>query len=88
MTFEFNGIMLRAVDNQRTVSVQATNLQDALAELTSRFPQTRRLLLDPNGQLRDSHKVILNGDPLSRPDSAMPLSASDRIEIFTAVAGG
>ncbi|GCD39581.1 MULTISPECIES: MoaD/ThiS family protein [Streptomyces] len=88
MTFEFNGMLLRAADNQRTVSVQAANLSDALAELTAKYPQLGRLLLDSSGQLRQTHRVILNGERIPSPDPAMPLSDDDRIEFLTAIAGG
>lgn len=88
MIFEFSGILLHSADNQRSVSIPAATLNNALAELTSRFPQIRRVLLDNAGQLRQAHRVILNGELIPRPDNAMPLSAEDRIAFFTAIAGG
>ncbi|MEV6777000.1 MoaD/ThiS family protein [Streptomyces syringium] len=88
MTFEFNGMLLRAVDDQRTVSVQAANLQEALTELTSRFPRAKAILLDNSGQLHQAHRMTLNGELIPRPDSALPLSEGDRIEFHTAIAGG
>jgi molybdopterin converting factor small subunit len=88
MTFEFNGMLLRAADNQRTVSVAATTLSDALTELTSKFPQIKRVLLDNSGQLRQAHRVCLNNEIITRPDGALPLAEDDRIEFFTAIAGG
>ncbi|MFE9552563.1 MoaD/ThiS family protein [Streptomyces sp. NPDC006703] len=88
MTFVFNGMLLRAADNQRTVSIEAPTLSDALAELTTKYPEMKRILLDTTGQLRQAHKVCLNGEMISRPDSALPLSEDDRIELFTAISGG
>ncbi len=88
MTFEFNGMLLRAADNQRAVPIAATTLSDALSELTSKFPQMKRILLDNSGQLRQAHRVCLNNEIIARPDSAMPLSENDRVEFFTAIAGG
>lgn len=88
MTFEFTGILLQSAGNQRTVAIAADTLSGALSELTTRFPQLKRLLLDNTGQLRRAHRVLLNGDLLARPDGALHLSAEDRIEFFTAIAGG
>jgi molybdopterin synthase sulfur carrier subunit len=88
MTFEFTGILLQSAGNQRTVAIAADTLGGALAELTTRFPQLKRLLLDNAGQLRQAHRVLLNGNLLARPDGALRLSADDRIEFFTAIAGG
>ncbi|MFE2936261.1 MoaD/ThiS family protein [Streptomyces sp. NPDC059278] len=88
MTFEFNGMMLRLADNQRTVSIDASTLSDAINELTSKFPHMRRVLLDNTGQLRQAHRVLLNDELITRPPSTTPLSQNDRIEFFTAIAGG
>ncbi|MFD9427665.1 MULTISPECIES: MoaD/ThiS family protein [unclassified Streptomyces] len=88
MTFEFNGMLFRAADHQRTVSITATTLSDALNELTSKFPELKRLLLDNRGQLRQAHRVCLNSEIVNRPDGDMPLSEDDCIEFFTAIAGG
>jgi sulfur-carrier protein len=88
MTFEFNGMLLRSAGNEHAVSIAATTLGGALAELTSKFPQLKRLLLDNNGQLRQAHRLMFNGEFITRPDNAMPLSEDDRIEFFTAIAGG
>ncbi|NEC86380.1 MoaD/ThiS family protein [Streptomyces sp. SID12501] len=88
MTFEFNGMMLRLADNQRTVPITATTLSAALTELTSKFPHMKRVLLDNTGQLRQAHRVLLNNELIIRPPGTMPLSQDDRIEFFTAIAGG
>jgi sulfur-carrier protein len=88
MTFEFNGMMLRLADNRRTVSITAGTLGEALTELTSKFPHMKRVLLDNTGQLRQAHRVLLNDELIARPSGAMPLSENDRIEFFTAIAGG
>jgi sulfur carrier protein ThiS len=88
MIFEFNGMLLRSADNLRSVSIPAATLNGALVELTSRFPQLARVLLDNSGQLRQAHRVILNGELIPRPDSDLSLSEGDRVEFFTAIAGG
>jgi sulfur-carrier protein len=88
MIFEFNGMLLRAAQNRQSVPVPAATLDSALTELTSNFPQLRRILLDNSGQLRQAHRVILNGELIPRPTGALPLAEEDRIEFFTAIAGG
>ncbi|MFI9455251.1 MoaD/ThiS family protein [Amycolatopsis sp. NPDC052450] len=88
MNIEFTGILLRAANNNRTVTVDAATFAAALAELTTRFPSMDRVLLDNTGNLRKAHRVFLNGELVPHPDRAMPLGTGDRIEFFTAVAGG
>jgi molybdopterin converting factor small subunit len=88
MIFELNGLLLRSAGNQRSVSIPAATLGGAITELADQFPQLRRVLLDNSGQLRQAHRVIFNGELISRPDGAMPMADGDRIEFFTAIAGG
>lgn len=88
MQFEFNGMLMRTVGNQHTVAVEADTLGDALAELASQFPHMKRILLDNSGQLRQAHRILLNGEFVTRPGNGLPLSAQDRVEFFTAIAGG
>ncbi|MGY0232184.1 MoaD/ThiS family protein [Longispora urticae] len=88
MTFEFNGMLLRLADSQRSVSIPATTFTDVLQELTSRFPAMKRILLDNSGQLRRAHRVVLNGEFIEHPDGDMPLGEDDHVEFFSAIAGG
>jgi molybdopterin synthase sulfur carrier subunit len=86
--FEFNGMLLRAAKNRQSVPIAATTFGSALTELTASFPQLGRLLLDNSGKLRQAHRVILNGELIPRPTGAMSLAEEDRVEFFTAMAGG
>lgn len=88
MNVKFTGVLLRAANNTRTVTVDATTLADVLTELITKFPSMDRVLLDNTGNLRKAHRVFLNGELVPHPDRTMPLGSSDRIEFFTAVAGG
>jgi molybdopterin converting factor small subunit len=88
MNFEFTGILRRAANNNRLVAVNATTLAGALVELADTFPSMRRVLFDNSGELRKAHRVFLNGELVPHPDIAMSLGNEDRIEFFTAVAGG
>ncbi|MYW97936.1 MoaD/ThiS family protein [Amycolatopsis rubida] len=88
MNIQFTGILLRAANNNHRVAIDATTLAGALAELTAKFPSMDRVLLDNTGNLRTAHRVFLNGELIPHPDRAMPLGDDDRIEFFTAVAGG
>lgn len=88
MKFEFTGILLHAANDNRSVAIDATTLSGALDGLAATFPSMRRVLLDNAGKLRKAHRMVLNGELIPNPDIAMPLGDDDRIEFFTAVAGG
>ncbi|MFE2936760.1 MoaD/ThiS family protein [Streptomyces sp. NPDC059278] len=88
MIFKFNDTLLRAADNQRTVTIQATTLSDALTKLTAKLPQLKRPLLDDSGQLRQANRISFNGEIITRPNMAMALGDGDSVVFLTAVAGG
>ncbi|MFE9573629.1 hypothetical protein ACFYMW_34735 [Streptomyces sp. NPDC006692] len=72
MTFVFNGMLLRAADNQRTVSIEAPTLSDALAELTTKYPEMKRIVLDNTGAIAPGPQ----GLPQRRDDLAARLGAA------------
>ncbi|MGY0234155.1 MoaD/ThiS family protein [Longispora urticae] len=88
MTFEFNGMLLRLADSQRSVSFAATTFSGVLEELTAKYPAMKRILLDNSGQLRRAHRVVLNGEFINHPDGNLPLAEDDHVEFFSAIAGG
>lgn len=88
MNFVFTGILLRAANGQREVTCESTTLIGACAELADMLPSMRRILLDNTGKLRRAHRMFLNGELIPHPDDTMLLSDDDRVEFFTAVAGG
>ncbi|MBT2511864.1 MoaD/ThiS family protein [Streptomyces sp. ISL-98] len=80
--------MLRLVNYERTVQVQADTLGTALEQLEGRHPQIRQVLRDANGQIRRSHQLFLNGERVAIPDLSMTLKEADQVEFLTAIAGG
>ncbi|WP_308378132.1 MoaD/ThiS family protein [Streptomyces sp. ISL-98] len=88
MILRFSGIMLRLVNYERTVQVQADTLGTALEQLEGRHPQIRQVLRDANGQIRRSHQLFLNGERVAIPDLSMTLKEADQVEFLTAIAGG
>jgi molybdopterin synthase sulfur carrier subunit len=88
MTFRFTGLLLRFVGYQRTAEITAANLADALRQLHERFPQLRPVLWDESGSLIRVHRLLLNGELVSKPDGELPLRDTDQIEVLTAIAGG
>lgn len=88
MTFHFSGPLLRFVDYQRSVSVPASTLGDALKILCDRHSQVRPVLHDNTGELRRTHRLFVNGRAVPHPTADLPLDDADRVEFLTAIAGG
>lgn len=88
MTFLFTGLLLRFVDYDRTTTIEASTLSEALRQLHERYPRLRPVLWDSSGRLVRVHRLLLNGELLQNPDHDRPLRDDDRVEVLTAVAGG
>lgn len=87
MEVRFSGLLLRFTGYERTATVQAETVGDALSSLRLRFPQLGPVLWDSEGGLQRVHRLVLNGTVVDG-DPARPLQDSDRLEFLTAIAGG
>jgi molybdopterin synthase sulfur carrier subunit len=87
MEVRFSGHLLRFTSYERTVTMDASTVGDALTSLRERFPQLGPVLWDGNGNLQRVHRLILNGEIISC-DTGRSLRDTDQLEFVTAVAGG
>ncbi|HEX2735341.1 MAG TPA: MoaD/ThiS family protein [Polyangiaceae bacterium] len=90
MKVRFSGTLLRAVDYEREIELDAPTLGVAFDQLLQRFPQLRTPLLDDGGAVRSIHRLFLNREQLE-PDTdlaAMNIGARDTLDVITALAGG
>jgi molybdopterin synthase sulfur carrier subunit len=88
MIIRFSGLLLRFVDYQRTVTLTASTLSEALTLLNQRFPQLRPILQDNTGKVRGTHRLFVNGQLVAHPSDSMSLAEGDDVEFLTAIAGG
>lgn len=88
MTVTLSGILLRFADFRKEISYDCSTVTAALAALVSDHPRLKSVLLDEKGNLRQVHRIFLNGEQLLSTDMQRELGADDRIEIITAIAGG
>lgn len=76
-------------DNESRLSTPAANVAEALQDLTIRFPNLKKHLLDDQGQIRGFLNIFV-GDADIR-DLALeqtPISADAVLSIVPAIAGG
>lgn len=84
----FSGILLRLVNYDREVRVDAPTLGEALTLAEARYPKLRSVLRDGEGELRRAHRVVINGTLMTRATLSTPVGDSDSIQFLTAIAGG
>lgn len=81
--------LYRFTNEQEEVSVTATTVDEALAELWSQFPELKSRVLTDAGQVYPYLLLSHNGRALSRADFAtQSLSRDDRLEIVALAEGG
>ena len=79
----------RLTDGTAKLDVQATSVGEALQALEATFPGVEDKLLDQNGEVKRFINVFRNDDEIRTLEGlATPVTASDRISIVPAMAGG
>jgi sulfur-carrier protein len=88
MIINFSGALLRFVNFQKTMSLDANTVGEALAAVAGRFPLAKAVIYDGDGKVRQVHQVFVNGQQLASTDMNRSLVSSDRVDLLTAIAGG
>ena len=71
------------------LEVEGETVSEALASLTDQWPELRRRLYGPDGQLGQGLSVFLNHESVRHlQDQDTPLADGDRVLILIAMAGG
>jgi molybdopterin converting factor small subunit len=88
MVINFSGALLRFVNFQKSVNLDASTVGEALSAVAARFPQSKAVIYDADGNVRKVHQIFVNGQQLPAADIGRSLSANDRMDVLTAIAGG
>jgi sulfur-carrier protein len=88
MNMSFSGTLLRFVNFQKNITIEAATANDALSKLAATYPQTRQVIYDGDGKVRQVHQLFLNGKQLRPDEMNSQLNPTDQLDILTAIAGG
>lgn len=88
MTIVVSGNLRRFMGYESEIEVDADSVPTALGRLVERFPDLRPVVLDADGNLRQVHRLYLNGELLDRGEAVRALAPGDELGILTAIAGG
>ncbi len=74
---------------QSSVDLQGETVEEAIRDLTGRYPDLHEHLFDDEGNLRSFVNLYLNGEDVRHLRGvATRLSPGDRLSIIPAIAGG
>ena len=88
MKFLMSGNLLRFSSFQKEIEVTAPTVEAGVAELITKCPQLKPVLLDGEGRFRKVHRLFLNENPLCQEELSHPVGTNDEVTILTAIAGG
>ena len=88
MTFTFSGNMLRFVDFQDEIAVDAATVSEGISRLIKIYPDLRPVLFDGDGGMRGVHRLFLDGELLQRAELDRPVGADSEVAVLTPIAGG
>jgi hypothetical protein len=88
MKLVLSGTLLRFVDYQSELALEASTPMGALNEAATRFPSLKPVLFDGAGTLRTMHRLFVNGEQIPTSEVGRDLREGDCLEVLTAIAGG
>ena len=88
MNVTFSGTLLRFINFQKNISLDANTVNEALSQVVSQHPKARPVLYDGDGKVRQVHQIFVNGTQYHVSDFDQTLNPSDQMDVLTAIAGG
>lgn len=76
-------------DNTRTVTIEGTKIPDVVVELTTKFPNLKRHLVDPNGEVSSFINIFIDNDDIRNLNwEQTEIKEGTVVSIVPAIAGG
>ena len=88
MLIRLSGTLLRFTDYQKELRIDAPTLKEGISQLVAQYPDVGKALFDKVGQIRASHRVFVNGEPVEKAEMDRAVAGEDIVDILTAVTGG
>ena len=85
---EISSSFRQYMDNQKTVTVECANVCECLKELSKRYPQTKGMFINDEGQLVNRFEIYINGESIYPTGTATPLKDGDKIDLVYIIHGG
>lgn len=76
-------------NNTTTVTIQGTKISDLVVELTTKFPNLKRHLIDPNGKVSSFINIFVENDDIRNLNwEQTEIKEGTVVSIVPAIAGG
>jgi len=76
-------------ENEGSLNTEGTTIQDAIKDLTEKFPELKKHIYDDSGSIRSFVRIYVGDDDIKAlQNEATPLKEDSVVSIIPAIAGG
>jgi hypothetical protein len=75
-------------DGEKNVTTEGRTVGECLKYLSEKYPSTRTMFIDDDGNLRKHFEVLLNGESTYRTGPGTPVRDGGRMELVYIISGG
>lgn len=88
MSVKINSLLLYQHNNQQVVEVGGRTVGECLQNLVGRYPELKKTLFDPQGNLNSYLALYVNKEDIALDDLARPVKDGDEIHLIVLIEGG
>ncbi|MFC1495258.1 MoaD/ThiS family protein [Thermodesulfobacteriota bacterium] len=85
---EVSAIFRSYFDDQGSILAEGGTVGECLQYLTEKYPSTKNMLIDDEGNLQNHFEVFLNNESIYNTGSETPVTEGDKIALIYIVHGG
>lgn len=85
---EVPGVFMSYLDGKKTVRAEGSTVGECLKNLSCKFPKTKDMLIDDEGNLQRHFDVYLNGESIHNSGLATPVNDGDKLDLVYIIHGG
>lgn len=85
---EIAGAFRSYFDGKKKVTAEGRTVSECLRYLADKYPSTKKMFVDPEGNLQKHFEVYLNGLSTYKTGGVTPVNDGDKIDLIYIVHGG
>jgi len=85
---EIAGVFRSYFDGEENVRAEGETVGECLKYLSEKYPSTKKMFIDDDGNLRKRFEVFLNGKSTYHTGRETPVNKGDKIELVYIISGG
>ena len=88
VSLETPSVFRRYTGNETRFQMEGTTIGEVIDSFVNKFPETRRIFLDRDGDILHSYNVFLNGENVYPLRKETPVNDGDSLALIMIINGG